>query len=69
MTILWCCHHDQSHCESSSGSSDECSVLSRPIDLHAIFISIGNFLVAVVVAVQNFVHFFTMGLWSRLLYC
>jgi len=32
-------------------------VLSRPIDLHAIFISIGNFLVAVVVAVQNFVHF------------
>ena len=20
----WCCHHDQSHCESSPGSSDEC---------------------------------------------
>ena len=23
-TYLWCCHHDQSHCESSPGSSDEC---------------------------------------------
>jgi len=22
--FLWCCHHDQSHCESSPGSSDEC---------------------------------------------
>ena len=21
---LWCCHHDQSHCESSPGSSYEC---------------------------------------------
>ena len=21
---LWCCHHDESHCESSPGSSDEC---------------------------------------------
>ena len=23
-TCVWCCRHDQSHCESSPGSSDEC---------------------------------------------
>ena len=35
MGQCWCCHHDTSHCESSTGSSDECRPAPsgcRPLD-------------------------------------